>query len=106
MIVGVRVSNKGKQADSTNPRDMSFSSEYFMHSIGKTEFRQSSGTEQRISHTFGYIPILFSYSEDINHAGEYRWAGFSQLTGADKTRIQLAYGSGVKVRYYALHQRI
>lgn len=106
MSVGLRVSNRTKNADSTDPRDLSFSSEYYMHTIGKTEYRVSSGSEQKVSHTFGYIPVLFSYTEDPNNAGDFRWAGFSQLTGADKTRIRIAYAANQKIRYYALHQPI
>jgi hypothetical protein len=106
MNVGLRVSNKGKEATSSNPRDISFSSEHYMHSIGKTGFRNTLAGEEKISHVFGYIPILFSYVEDQNNAGDFMWAGFTALTGADKTRIQWSFASGKKVRYYALYQPI
>jgi hypothetical protein len=106
MSVGLRVSNKGKNADSIEPRDLSFSTEHYMHSIGKTGFRNTLAGEEKISHTFGYIPILFSYVEDVNNAGDYMWAGFTALTGADVSRIQWSFASGKKVRYYALYQPI
>lgn len=105
-MIGVQVSRKGFEADTPNPRELAFSSEYFMHNIGKTEFVKTTTTEQKVSHTFGYIPILFSYSEDVNNAGSWLWAGFRDLTGADISRIQLAFGSGKKIRYYALYQGI
>lgn len=106
MSIAFRVSRPGYNADTHDPKELGFSSEYYMHSIGKTEFRQTSGSEQMVSHIFGYIPILFSYCEDPNNANDYMWAGFSALTGSDRNRIRLAFASGKKVRYYALHQGI
>lgn len=106
MSVGFQTSIKNHNADSLDDKVIGFSSNYYMHSIGQTEFVKTTQLEQAKSHLFGYIPILFSFSEDPSNAGHYKWAGFDNLTGTDGSKIQIAYASGAKIRFYALYQGI
>ncbi len=102
----MQTSKKGHDADSDDDRKLAFSSRFYMHTIGQTDFVETTGANEKVNHFFGYIPIIFSYTEDVNNAGEYRWAGFSALTGADINTIQLSNLSGRDIRYYALFQPI
>jgi len=105
MNTGAWVSNPGSDATTKDNRQLSFSSDIFMHLIGKTEFRELDD-DTSVQHFFGYTPIIISYTEDINNAGQYRWAGYDQLTGSNSTLIHIGNSDGDKVRYYALYQGI
>ncbi|HEC65914.1 MAG TPA: hypothetical protein ENI23_11525 [bacterium] len=101
MSVGINVSNKGFDADEASDIELSFSSKFYMHTIGQTEFRQTTGANERVQHGFGYIPIVLSYSESTTKNKFLE--GFS---GADITNIEISVANGTRDRYYALYQGI
>lgn len=101
MSIGINVSNKGFDADKASDKELSFSSRFYMHTIGQTEFRQTTGNNEKIQHSFGYIPIVLSYSESATK--NKFTTGFS---GADITNIEVSTSSGTRDRFYALYQGI
>jgi len=100
MPIGINVSRIDKDADSKESTELSFSGDFYMHSIAQTNIL--NGKE---NHFIGYAPIIFTYY--TNSGSDESRLYHSIGIGSDINTVNVdVFGDADVVRYYLLYQRI